>query len=183
MGVPEKAARIPLNLGGDGTYAVQGPNVLKAESLPVRLGVWKELGMWLGWHSACLAGTKRRARLLRVAQPSGSGGQEAQKFKVIFVQLEASLGYSRPCFQKQKKKEKKRKQFKGTFLLTFSSSCVLFLSKPVLERGAPDTGVTHHAELLSTKSVQTQRSRQSPRRGKRNSVEFLSLLKNFFFIR
>lgn len=98
---------------------------------------------------------------------------EAQKFKVISVQLEASLGYWRPAPPPKKKKKKQ-------FLFTSSFSSVLFLSKPVLERGAPDTGVTHHAQLLSTKSVKTQSPRQSPRRGKRNSVGFFPPFKEYF---
>lgn len=57
-------------------------------------------------------------------------------------------------------------------MLTSSSSSVPSLGVPVLERGAPDTGVTRHAELLSTKSMQTLSPRQSLGKGKRNSIVY-----------
>lgn len=105
--------------------------------------------------------------MVRLAQCL-SGRHQAQGSTPALLEVEHSLleveaggaevqGHLRPIGSQSVLQ--KRKQFKGAFLLTSTSSSVLFLSKPVLERGAPDTGVTHHAELLSTKSMQIRSPR------------------------
>lgn len=95
------------------------------------------------------------------------------------IQLEASLG--KTPYRPKKKKKSLKERF---FSLTSNFSSVLFLDKPLLERGALDTGVTRPSHSATDHQIHADSKSPSEfsRRGKLNSiVSFFFPLKNTFY--
>lgn len=164
------AARVPLKPGADGTCAEPGPNVLKSSEGD--LGMCP-VGTVLVW---CLRrpGFDSCVLLWLYSQHSESGGW---RFK--------SSRSSRLIGSQPGMRILKKERLKGRFLLTPNSSSVLFLNKPLMERGALDTGVTHpsHRATVHHVHADSKPPSASSRKGKLNSIVsfFFFSFKEYFY--